>query len=93
MIQEKMIICRCEEVTLGELVKTIEQQLCSSRELKLRTRAGMGCCGGRTCRILVDTIVERCSGQPLPHNVPLKYQPPVRPISFGDLGKVITHGE
>jgi NAD(P)H-nitrite reductase large subunit len=93
MVQEKMIICRCEEVTLGELVKTIEQHLCSSRELKLRTRAGMGYCGGRTCRMLVDTIFEQCSGQPLPHNVPLKYQPPVRPISFGDLGKVVRHGE
>jgi NAD(P)H-nitrite reductase large subunit len=93
MVHEKMIICRCEEVTLGDLTKTIKQHLCSPRELKLRTRAGMGCCGGRTCRMLIDTIFEKYSGQPLPHHIPLKYQPPVRPVSFGDLGKADQHGE
>ncbi len=82
-----MIICRCEEVTYGELKNTAQNYNCSARELKLRTRAGMGYCGGRTCRSMVDSIahasVERDVTQ-----VTLKYQPPIRPVSFGSLGGV-----
>ncbi|MCK9911384.1 (2Fe-2S)-binding protein, partial [Microbacteriaceae bacterium K1510] len=86
MDQTKMIVCRCEEVTLGELVQTAETYQCSSRELKLRTRAGMGYCGGRTCRSLIDTLVQQVSGKAPTHTVTLGYQPPVRPVSFDLLG-------
>ncbi|MGO0062516.1 (2Fe-2S)-binding protein [Brevibacillus fluminis] len=86
MDQSKTIVCRCEEVTLGELVAVANAYQCSSRELKLRTRAGMGYCGGRTCRALVDTIAHQSSGQTPSHSVPLGYQPPVRPIPFDLLG-------
>lgn len=40
----KTIICRCENVTLGEL-KTQR----SARDAKLQTRCGMGACQGRIC--------------------------------------------
>lgn len=81
-----MIVCRCEEVSLGELLETASAHQCTARELKLRTRAGMGCCGGRTCRSLVDQIIQQTTGQAPSHAVPLGYQPPVRPISFQTLG-------
>lgn len=83
--ENNMIICRCEEVTYGQLVETATTYDCTARELKLRTRAGMGYCGGRTCRNLVDSIANKVQ----PRNekqVSLKYQPPIRPIHFGDLG-------
>lgn len=86
MDQSETIICRCEEVTLGDLITTARAYQCSSRELKLRTRAGMGYCGGRTCRSLLDTIVQNVTGVAPTHNVGLGYQPPVRPISFDLLG-------
>ena len=80
-----MIICRCEEVTYGELVETVEQYNCTARELKLRTRAGMGYCGGRTCRTAVDSIAQTTADRDVTQ-ITLKYQPPIRPISFGNLG-------
>ncbi|WP_342515166.1 (2Fe-2S)-binding protein [Sporosarcina sp. FSL K6-1522] len=80
-----MIICRCEEVTYGELVETVEQYNCTARELKLRTRAGMGYCGGRTCRTAVDSIAQAKIDKDVTQ-ITLKYQPPIRPISFGNLG-------
>ncbi|MFP3821983.1 (2Fe-2S)-binding protein, partial [Bacillus sp. SIMBA_008] len=49
--KDHLIVCRCEEVTYGQLQSTIAAYKCSARELKLRTRAGMGFCGGRTCRM------------------------------------------
>jgi NAD(P)H-nitrite reductase large subunit len=81
-----IIICRCEEVTLKELIATAETYRCSARELKLRTRAGMGSCGGRTCRGFVDMIARQSNGEPPDHQISLGYQPPVRPVTFGLLG-------
>lgn len=82
MSQSTEIICRCEEISLQQLVDTAVQYQCSSRELKLRTRAGMGYCGGRTCRVLVDQIAQLASGREMPADLPLRVQPPVRPIPF-----------
>ena len=85
MTENNMIICRCEEVTYGKLVETVEKYNCTSRELKLRTRAGMGYCGGRTCRTAVDSIAHAATERDITQ-ITLKYQPPIRPISFGNLG-------
>lgn len=87
MTENEMIICRCEEVTYGKLVETAKQYACTSRELKLRTRAGMGYCGGRTCRIAIDSIALSSTDRDV-SQITLKYQPPIRPISFGKLGDV-----
>ncbi|MCM3569955.1 (2Fe-2S)-binding protein [Neobacillus mesonae] len=84
---ENMVICRCEEVTYGQLLSTAAEHKCTARELKLRTRAGMGFCGGRTCRVSVDKIIESVSPDITPGDIPLKYQPPVRPVTFGTVGE------
>lgn len=87
MTDHDMIVCRCEEVTYGELKDTARQFGCNSRELKLRTRAGMGYCGGRTCRNMVDAIALSTKERDVTQ-ITLKYQPPVRPVHFGDLGVI-----
>lgn len=87
MIENKqLIICRCEEVTYEQLQSTARQHTCSARELKLRTRAGMGFCGGRTCRIALDAIMDSFIPDENKAVIPLKYQPPIRPVSFGTVG-------
>lgn len=83
---DNIIICRCEEVGLEEIKETIMEHQCSMREVKLRTRAGMGYCAGRTCRPALDAIYEKVSGEKQQHELPLKVQPPVRPVSLGSLG-------
>ncbi|RLL43816.1 (2Fe-2S)-binding protein [Oceanobacillus piezotolerans] len=86
MAGEKTIVCRCEEVTLETIVDTIEQYSCSSREVKLRTRAGMGYCGGRTCRNVIDRIVAATNGEPIKDELQLSYRSPIRPATFEVLG-------
>ncbi|WP_413785427.1 (2Fe-2S)-binding protein [Cytobacillus sp. IB215316] len=87
MTEAQTIICRCEEVTYEEVFNAIQQYMCSSREIKLRTRAGMGCCGGRTCRVLLESLIQDFSEFETERLQPLKYQPPIRPVSFGLLGE------
>ncbi|UOF90971.1 (2Fe-2S)-binding protein [Fodinisporobacter ferrooxydans] len=85
MNEDQIVICRCEEVTLGKIVETVEKYHCSSREVKLRTRAGMGFCGGRTCRGMIDRVVAQVSGKVESNQVSMSYRPPVRPVTFGVL--------
>ncbi|MEI3611824.1 (2Fe-2S)-binding protein [Pseudogracilibacillus sp. SO30301A] len=81
-----LIICRCEEVSLKDLEETAKKYNCSARELKLRTRAGMGFCGGRTCRPAVDKVLTNLTKEDPTNAIPLKVAPPVRPLSITDLG-------
>lgn len=50
----KNIICRCEEISMEDIEDTINTYQCSAREVKMRTRVGMGYCGGRTCRPVLE---------------------------------------
>ena len=83
---QNLIICRCEEVSLKDLKETMKKYNCSARELKLRTRAGMGFCGGRTCRTAVDKILTSITNDNPPDTIPLKIAPPVRPLTLYKLG-------
>lgn len=85
--KNNLIVCRCEEVTYGQLQSTIAEYNCSARELKLRTRAGMGFCGGRTCRIMIDRMIENANPDVTLNELPLKYQPPIRAVTFGSVGE------
>ncbi|MDR2995240.1 MAG: (2Fe-2S)-binding protein [Bacillus cereus] len=84
---DHLIVCRCEEVTYSQLQSTIAEYKCSARELKLRTRAGMGFCGGRTCRMMIDRMIENANPDAIPNEIPLKYQPPIRAVTFGSVGE------
>lgn len=86
MSDKNLVVCRCEEVTYNDLIETANAYRCSARELKLRTRAGMGYCGGRTCRTMVDKIASSTEKKGSSSHITLKYQPPIRPVRFGDLG-------
>lgn len=80
MNQNDVIICRCEEVDYGQLKEAITNGACTSQELKMATRAGMGMCQGRVCRTLLETMVgEQNAGiQQMPSR--LTIHAPVRPL-------------
>ncbi|MCR4432542.1 MAG: (2Fe-2S)-binding protein [bacterium] len=53
MDPKKVIICRCEDITLEDVRNAIKEGYTSWDQLKRVLRIGMGPCGGKTCRILV----------------------------------------
>lgn len=89
---DELMICRCEEVSVKMIEQTALQHECSAREIKLRTRAGMGYCGGRVCRPALDAVLSNLTGEKPGHEIPLKVQPPVRPISLSGLGDLHKDG-
>ena len=80
-----LIICRCEEVSRGEILQAIAEGAQTLVEIKWRTRAGMGLCQAKTCRRLVAQILAEQTCQPMAELYPATYRPPVRPVELGVL--------
>ena len=83
---DNIIICRCEEVTLGEIKQAIREGARDVTGIKRRTRAGMGLCQGRTCEKLVQQIIKEELGKKVEEIGTSTFRPPVRPVTFGTLG-------
>ncbi len=80
--EDDTIVCRCERITRGEIVRYIRETGCTDfNALKAGLRVGMGPCGGKTCTELVmrifkqvlgrDAVVEPHSERPFAQEVPL----------------------
>lgn len=80
-----LIICRCEEVTKGEILEAMEMGAETLNEVKRVTRAGMGLCQGRICRRLVMQIYGQTMGKKPEEIQPTTYRPPVRPLTIETL--------
>ena len=83
---DDIIICRCEEVTLGEIKQAIRDGARDVTGIKRRTRAGMGLCQGRTCEKLVQQIIKEELREKAEKISSSTSRPPVRPVTFGTLG-------
>ena len=53
-LDDDVLVCRCEEVTAGDIRRAIRAGATDVTQVKLRTSAGMGLCQGRTCELLVQ---------------------------------------
>lgn len=85
MNDDNIIICRCEEVTKGEIRQAIKAGALTPQAVKRFTRAGMGLCQGRTCRRLIAQIIAQETGQPMAEILPSTYRPPTRPLTVVSL--------
>ena len=56
---DDIIVCRCEEVTKGEIRMAVHAGMYSLSEIRRFLRSGMGLCQGMTCGKLVQGIVAR----------------------------------
>ncbi len=53
------IICRCEEITKGEIRKAVHEGMFTLTEIRRYLRTGMGLCQGQTCSKMVRQIVAK----------------------------------
>ena len=56
---DDMIICRCEEITKGEIRRAVYEGMRTTNEIKRWLRTGMGLCQRQTCQRNVQNIVAR----------------------------------
>lgn len=77
---DDMVICRCEEITLGEIRDAIRNGFKTLNGIKRVTRAGMGLCQGQTCQRLVTRIITEELGIAAADVDPTTARGPVRPL-------------
>ncbi len=81
MNRDKIIICRCEDITEGEIRAAIREGADSVDAVKRRTRAGMGLCQSRTCYKLIANILAEETGRPVSEFLQIPARIPVRPTA------------
>ncbi len=79
---DDMLICRCEEVTKGEIRQAVHAGMLTIEEIRRYLRCGMGLCQGQTCGKLVKGIVARELGVRPTDVEPAVSRAPMRPIEM-----------
>ena len=81
-----MLVCRCEEVTKGEIRRAVHDGMWTITEIRRYLRTGMGLCQGQTCARLVKGIVARELGVSPAELEPATARSPMRPIEMKVFG-------
>ena len=79
-MDRNVIICRCMEITCGDVLDAIEEGACTVAGDKKRVGSGMGICQGKYCEKLVAMIIAEKTGKPMSEILPDTKRAPVRPI-------------
>ncbi|MCB9870705.1 MAG: (2Fe-2S)-binding protein [Planctomycetes bacterium] len=75
------IVCRCEDVTLAEVLEAGRVFGADVKSVKMATRAGMGPCQARICQRIVGSLLRaRAGSTELPTPCP-SVRPPVKPVT------------
>ncbi len=80
---DELVICRCEEITAGDLRRTVRETGANEmNRLKALSRVGMGRCQGRMCAFAATQILASASAQSMQQAGRLRGQAPIKPIPF-----------
>ncbi|MBP0446313.1 FAD-dependent oxidoreductase [Roseomonas sp. SSH11] len=79
------IICRCEEVTAGQVRLAARLGATGPNQVKAYLRAGMGPCQGRMCGGTVAAVIAEERGIPIAEAGALRPRAPFKPLTVGEL--------
>ncbi|MNR21075.1 Hydrogen cyanide synthase subunit HcnB [compost metagenome] len=78
VLEDNTIVCRCEELTAGDLRTAIGNGITEMNHLRGILRCGMGPCQGRSCAVTVARLLAESPGANTP--APFRARPPLRPL-------------
>jgi len=84
------IVCRCEEITAGEIRAAVDNAHGDSNQVKYLSRCGMGACQGRQCANAVAHIVADAGGQAVSVSSHFRGRPPVAPLTLEQLASLLS---
>lgn len=86
-LQPETIVCRCEEVTAGQIRSAVEIGGKGPNQVKSYLRCGMGPCQGRMCGLTVSAIIADELGLS-PQDVGyFRIRPPLKPVPLKALAE------
>jgi NADPH-dependent 2,4-dienoyl-CoA reductase/sulfur reductase-like enzyme len=80
---DELILCRCEEVSVGDVRKVVDEGHWEINRVKAHCRVGMGRCQGRMCGLAAAEIVAERSGRAIEQVGRMRGQAPIKPLPFG----------
>jgi thioredoxin reductase/bacterioferritin-associated ferredoxin len=86
--EDTTLVCRCEEITAGQIREAVALGALSPSQVKAQTRAGMGPCQGRMCGLTVAEIIAASRQVMLPEVGHTRVRPPLKPITLGQLANL-----
>ena len=86
--QDDTIVCRCEEVTAGQVRDAVKLGVSGPNQTKSFLRCGMGPCQGRLCGpTVVEVIADARNVSPAEVGY-YRLRPPVKPITLAELASL-----
>lgn len=82
---DDVVVCRCEQVTAGELRRVADHGCMGPNQGKAFTRCGMGPCMGRYCGNTVSQLLADFHGRPVADIGHYRIRPPLKPLTVGQL--------
>lgn len=91
-IAPETVVCRCEDVTRGELDAAAHGGASDMNQLKAWTRCGMGPCQGRTCGDVAGAVLAAHAGSREAAGC-FTGRAPLRPVSVAELAGTYTYAD
>lgn len=85
LADRETLICRCEEVSFGQIEDALDEDLAMIGAVKRQTRVGMGRCQGRYCAPVLDTLMGAKLGYARDNYSGFAPRVPIRPVRIEDL--------
>ena len=82
------IICRCEEITAGQVRGWARLGCMGPNQTKAFGRVGMGPCQGRYCGLSVTVLLSQAHGMTPGTVGALRTRPPYKPVTLGELASL-----
>lgn len=85
---DETIVCRCEEVTAGQIREFVDLGCLGPNQAKSYGRCGMGPCQGRYCGLTVSHLIADARGVPVEDVGYFRLRPPLKPVTLGELASM-----
>lgn len=82
---DSTMVCRCEEVTAGDIRGYARLGCLGPNQAKAFGRAGMGPCQGRYCGLTVTALLAHANRQTPDATGYYRIRPPLKPVTLGEL--------
>lgn len=83
--QDPVIVCRCEEVTAGQIRGYVDVGCQGPNQTKAFGRCGMGPCQGRLCGLTVTELIAQARDVSPAEVGYYSIRPPIKPVTLGEL--------
>ena len=84
-VDDQVMVCRCEEVTAGQVRAAARLGAQGPNQAKTFLRTGMGACQGRMCGATVARLIAEIRGVAPETVAPLRPRAPYKPLTVGQL--------